>query len=111
MTFALRAALVLTVVGWGITGGRAATGTNEPSPAENLVIRTWRTDAGLPQNTINSIVQTRDGYLWLATRDGLARFDGVRFTVFGLQEGLSSVDVSTLFEARNGTLWAGTIGG
>ena len=43
---------------------------------------TWTTANGLPQNTINSVVQTPDGYLWLATFDGLARFDGVRFTIF-----------------------------
>lgn len=42
----------------------------------------WTTDNGLPQNTVTNIIQTRDGYLWLATFDGLARFDGVRFTVF-----------------------------
>ena len=42
----------------------------------------WTTDDGLPQNTVRAIVQTRDGYLWLTTFDGLARFDGVRFTVF-----------------------------
>src|SRR5689334_15506965 len=42
----------------------------------------WNTDNGLPQNSVNAILQTRDGYLWLATSDGLVRYDGVRFTVF-----------------------------
>jgi ligand-binding sensor domain-containing protein len=42
----------------------------------------WTADDGLPQNIITGIRQTSDGYLWLATFDGLARFDGVRFTVF-----------------------------
>ena len=65
----------------------------------------------MPQNSVNSIVQTRDGYLWLATRDGVARFDGVRFTVFGLQEGLTSVNISTLYEDQGGSLWVGTVGG
>jgi ligand-binding sensor domain-containing protein len=36
----------------------------------------------LPQNTVTGVVQTPDGYLWLSTFDGLARFDGVRFTIF-----------------------------
>src|SRR5947208_5626417 len=40
------------------------------------------TDDGLPQNAVNAILQTRDGYLWLATFDGLVRFDGLEFTVF-----------------------------
>ncbi len=42
----------------------------------------WTTDDGLPQNSVYSIVQTRDGYLWFTTLDGLVRFDGVKFKVF-----------------------------
>jgi ligand-binding sensor domain-containing protein len=42
----------------------------------------WQVEDGLPQNTIRAIHQTRDGYLWMATEEGLVRFDGVRFTVF-----------------------------
>ncbi len=42
----------------------------------------WSSEDGLPQNTVNVILQTRDGYLWLGTQGGLARFDGVRFKVF-----------------------------
>ena len=41
----------------------------------------WATDAGLPQTSVYSIAQTTDGYLWVGTELGLARFDGVRFTV------------------------------
>jgi ligand-binding sensor domain-containing protein len=40
------------------------------------------TENGLPQNSINDIVQTRDGFLWLAADGGLVRFDGLRFVVF-----------------------------
>ena len=43
---------------------------------------TWQTEQGLPQNSVTAITQTRDGYLWLGTQEGLVRFDGVRFTVF-----------------------------
>ena len=42
----------------------------------------WQTQHGLPQNSVNAIVRTRDGYLWLGTFEGAARFDGVRFTTF-----------------------------
>ena len=45
-------------------------------------LRIYTTEQGLPQNDVRSIAQTSDGYLWFGTRDGLARFDGVRFTVF-----------------------------
>lgn len=45
----------------------------------------WGTNDGLPQSTVHSIVQTRDGYLWIATQEGLVRFDGHRFVVFDMQ--------------------------
>jgi signal transduction histidine kinase/ligand-binding sensor domain-containing protein len=70
----------------------------------------WTTDTGLPQNSINDIKQTRDGYIWLTTFDGLVRFDGVRFTVFdkGNTKGINSNRFLRLFEDANGDLWAGT---
>lgn len=45
-------------------------------------LETWNTENGLPQNSVQAIAQTPDGYLWIATRDGLARFDGIRFKIF-----------------------------
>lgn len=73
----------------------------------------WTSEAGLPQNTIDAIVQTRDGYLWLGTEEGFARFDGVRFVVSDRQTApaLRSAFISSLFEAADGTLWIGTYGG
>ena len=67
----------------------------------------WTTDNGLPQNSVSAIVQTRDGYLWLTTFDGLVRFDGVRFTVFDKSNtrGLSSNRFTALHEDKDGTLW------
>src|SRR5262245_32459611 len=68
----------------------------------------WTTDNGLPQNSVRDIVQTRDGYLWFTTFDGLVRFDGVRFTVFNKSNtpGLVSNRFISLFEDRSGDLWA-----
>ena len=70
----------------------------------------WTTDDGLPQNAVNAILQTRDGYLWLATYDGLVRFDGLNFTVFnkGNTKGIESSRFDNLFEDRSGVLWAGS---
>ena len=79
--------------------------------ADDWLVRTWRTKDGLPQNTVNAMVQTRDGYIWVGTSGGLARFDGVQFRTFGLQDGLRSVRISTLLEDQKGTLWVGTTGG
>jgi signal transduction histidine kinase/ligand-binding sensor domain-containing protein len=68
----------------------------------------WTADNGLPQNSVRDIVQTRDGYLWLSTFDGLVRFDGVRFTVFNKSNspGIASNRFILLFEDRFGDLWA-----
>src|SRR6516164_9509496 len=104
-------ALFLVVIGNGHVTAQPLALTNDPGPTSQLVFRSWGTQSGLPHNTVNAIVQTRDGYLWIGTRDGLARFDGVAFTVFGLHEGLQSVEVQTLFEDSQGTLWIGTSGG
>lgn len=73
----------------------------------------WTSESGLPQNTIDAMVQTRDGYLWMGTEEGLVRFDGVRFVVSDRQNapGLRSAFVSSLYEAPDGTLWIGTYGG
>lgn len=70
----------------------------------------WRTEEGLPQNSVQAIVQTRDGYLWLGTQEGLVRFDGVRFTVFDQKnvQALRSADVLALCAGTDGSLWIGT---
>jgi len=68
----------------------------------------WTTDNGLPQNSVHGILQTRDGYMWFTTYDGLARFDGVRFTVFNKSNspGLASNRFMVVYEDRFGDLWA-----
>jgi ligand-binding sensor domain-containing protein/signal transduction histidine kinase len=82
-----------------------------PDELPGIVIRSWSAESGLPHNSVKALAQTRDGYIWLGTREGLARFDGVRFTTFGLADGLQSVDIEALCEDRAGTLWIGTRGG
>jgi len=74
-------------------------------------IDVWQTSDGLPGNTVTAIQQTPDGYLWIGTFNGLARFDGVRFKVFGEASELPTTRVLSLLAARDGTLWIGTDGG
>lgn len=76
-------------------------------------VATWTTDNGLPQNTVHSLVQTPDGYLWLATLDGLVRYDGVKFTVFNKNNthGINSNRFTKLLVDTHGTLWSGTENG
>ncbi len=73
----------------------------------------WLTENGLPQNTVHSIAQTRDGYIWIGTEAGLARFDGVKFTIFDKQNTpqLKSNYIRALLADRQGALWIGTAEG
>jgi diguanylate cyclase (GGDEF)-like protein len=70
----------------------------------------WRTEQGLPQNSVEAILQTRQGYIWLGTEEGLVRFDGARFVVFDKRRtpGLADSYISALLEDRAGNLWIGT---
>src|SRR6266853_801844 len=69
--------------------------------------------AGLPQNSVISMTQTRDGYLWVGTLNGLARFDGLRFSAFDESNTpeLNASPIVKLFEDSHGNLWIGTDGG
>ncbi len=73
----------------------------------------WGIEQGLPQNTIHAIIQTRDGYLWLGTQEGLARFDGLSFKVYDKKnvDQLSNSWIRALCQDREGNLWIGTDGG
>jgi diguanylate cyclase (GGDEF)-like protein len=77
------------------------------------VLTNWTTDAGLPQTSVYSITQTRDGYMWMGTELGLARFDGVRFAVLNQQNtpALPSNYIHRLLAGRDGSLWIGTDSG
>ncbi len=76
-----------------------------------LARQSWQDE--LPQSTVLGIQQTRDGYLWLATYEGLVRFDGVRFVVFDRQRShdLPGTSALHLSEDRRGRLWVATNGG
>lgn len=89
-------------------------------PGSSFIVDVWDADAGLPQNSVISMVRTRDGYLWLGTVNGLVRFDGLGRRVssgFGFQfpvyderntPGLNSSTIVKLFEDSRGDLWIGT---
>lgn len=76
---------------------------------EGFLIRIWQTEDGLPQNTVTSITQGSDGYLWVGTYAGLARFDGERFRTYDIvtTPTLGDERISSLFEDSRHTLWIG----
>lgn len=97
---------IFVVGGWLVTLGQA-----QPT-GSNYTVDVWTTEQGLPQNSVRALVQTRDGYLWVGTFGGLARFDGVKFTTFDTSNtsALPSSFILALHEDRHGTLWIGTDG-
>ncbi len=79
-------------------------------PSRNLqqhLLRTWTSENGLPQNSIRAMTETHDGFLWIGTRGGLARFDGLNFTTWkvGQVNSIPSDSITGLAEDPDGSLW------
>ena len=120
---------VLGILSWFASGRRAFSpailssilifavaglaGAQSVDEATDWVIDSWQTDAGLPHNSVTAVLQTWEGYLWVGTSNGLARFDGLRFTIFRSADtpGLRSNRILCLYEDAYGALWIGTDGG
>lgn len=80
---------------------------------DQYVRQSWKSENGLPQNTITSITQTPDGFIWLGSKEGLIRFDGVEFVKYDVNKikQLKSNEVWTLKTDSKGVMWIGTNGG
>ena len=78
-----------------------------PSTEAQFRATHWNANAGLPQNIVRGIVQMPDGYLWIATLNGIARFDGVRFTIFDKSNtpGITTNRFGALAQGAQGDLW------
>src|SRR6267378_7728394 len=87
--------------------------SDSSKPLTEYTHTVWNRRDGIPSAFIYSIAQTRDGYLWLATTDGLVRFDGVRFVHWRPKTGHTALlgVVRRLCAARDGSLWIGTAAG
>src|ERR1700761_8670398 len=73
----------------------------------------WSTEDGLPQASVHALLQSHEGYLWIATEDGAARFDGQSFRVLNgaSAPAFASNDVGSLAEDQWGDIWFGTSDG
>lgn len=102
-----RACLLLCALLWSWT----ALALDPEQPIGSLQIERWYSDEGLPHNTVHSLAQTRDGYLWLATWEGVARYNGRQFTTFN-QDNLPSLKESgfrAVLASADGSLWAASV--
>jgi signal transduction histidine kinase/ligand-binding sensor domain-containing protein/DNA-binding response OmpR family regulator len=77
------------------------------------VFDNWQIADGLPQSTVQALARTPDGYLWVGTQEGLARYDGARFAVFepGNESAIPNKDITALHIDKTGKLWIGTRSG
>ena len=106
---------VLTGVFAVLLGALAVTSAHALDPHKTVAQyahEVWTTKNGLPEADVMAIVQTRDGYVWVGSEEGLARFDGVNFTVFDRRNSpLPNNRIQCLMEAPDGSLWIGTESG
>jgi len=103
-----RASLAVGALLWIGMSMRLTAWASSASPlGPDHIVRHWHIEDGLPHSSVLSMAQTPDGYLWLATFGGLARFDGVRFTVFdtGNVPCLPASRLVGLCADREGALW------
>jgi ligand-binding sensor domain-containing protein/AraC-like DNA-binding protein len=83
-------------------------------PIDKYLVKGWKVQDGLPTDTIRSIAQTPDGYLWIGTAKGIVRFDGVRFEMFETtyaEDEIPNKRKIVLYVDREGILWIGSSGG
>ncbi len=111
-SLAMRWVAVLALACFTLVAASPASALDPKRAIAQYVQNTWRVEEGLPHNSVRAIWQTRDGYLWLGTYAGLARFDGVRFKVFDTRNSvLTNNEIRTIHEDENGVLWVGTTAG
>jgi ligand-binding sensor domain-containing protein len=108
-----RLAGLVLVAALCLAGADSARALDRQKALSQYVLETWGARDGLKQHRVHAITQTRDGYLWLATEDGLVRFDGVRFTTFQKKNsrGFGHDYLYALAEGDDGSLWIGTYHG
>lgn len=97
--------LLFGAISWSCTQGVAQT---LPVSFARAI---WRVSDGLPEDTVQALVQTPDGRLWIGSTGGLATFDGAHIRNFSLPQPISANSVFSLAVSHDGTLWAGTEGG
>jgi signal transduction histidine kinase/ligand-binding sensor domain-containing protein len=82
-----------------------------PGADDRFSIRVWQVEDGLPSDKVLALAQTPDGFLWVGTAAGLARFDGKRFGIWREPQSIADQRIETLFTDRSGSLWVGTSDG
>ena len=99
---------------WFLAAMFAACPLHGASTAAGLLVRSWQSEDGLPSNTVRAVAQAADGFIWVATAEGVVRFDGIRFSGFRKEPDalLAQRPPRALFALPGGDVWiASTRGG
>ena len=96
----------------GVAQQKAVPKTFMPDQIE-YIIDNWNSEKGLPVNGVNAVTQTKDGYLWLGSDEGLVRYNGSDFEVFNSKNTSAFQDsfITSIYSNNDGTLWVGTRNG
>jgi ligand-binding sensor domain-containing protein/signal transduction histidine kinase len=109
----LQWALLLLLLPVPVAHAHPVTGAAKAAADERYMRRIWRVQDGLPEDTVQAIQESQDGYLWIGTTGGLVRFDGSHFHLYdhASTPALADSSVFCILAARDGSLWIGTDGG
>ena len=101
---------IFVVCGWGVSSGWAVSPSRAP---HHYVYDGWQIDTGLPQNFVKKVTQTPDGYLWLATQEGLVRYDGLQFRTYNQfnTPTMLEPEINDLLVGVKGELWVASRSG
>jgi signal transduction histidine kinase/ligand-binding sensor domain-containing protein len=104
---------MVLVAAFVLFGASSAAGLPADRAVRQYVRRAWTVERGLPHGTIRGVAQTADGYLWVATYEGLVRFNGEKFRILdkSYSPAVLSNSIVTLLRTRDDTLWLGTLAG
>ncbi|HPF70241.1 MAG TPA: two-component regulator propeller domain-containing protein [Candidatus Krumholzibacteria bacterium] len=113
MRFARPSRLLWTALAPGLLLAANALALDPEHGFRQVGVEAWSSLEGLPQNTVQAVRQSSDGYMWIGTQAGLVRFDGVRFVTLNSTNTPAFLhdDVQALAETPDSTLWVGTYGG
>ena len=105
--------LLWVVLAAGLLHAGSARALDPEHGFRQVGVDVWSSLEGLPQNTVQAVQQTRDGYVWIGTQAGLVRFDGVRFVTRNSANtpAILHDDIQALAETEDGWLWVATYGG
>lgn len=109
-TLANKLSIVVGLLLVGLIGPETGWALDPATKPVDYIATRWDAESGLPHNAVRHLYQTRDGYIWIGTGFGLARFDGMKFTVFTRNNtpDLVGNTVTGLAETPDGNLWIGT---